>query len=58
MSKAPPFPDSLCHRCRFLRLVESGKGSVFLMCREPTLPKYGPQPVKACRGFVAASGAK
>ena len=53
MSKPPPFPDSLCHRCQFLRLVESGKGSVFLMCQEPTLPKYGPQPVKACRGFVA-----
>ena len=58
MTKPPPFPDSLCHRCQFLRLVESGKGSVFLMCQEPTLPKYAPQPVKACRGFVAATGAK
>ena len=48
-----PFPDSLCHRCTFLRVVESAKGSVFLMCQEPTLPKYGPQPVKACRGFQA-----
>lgn len=46
-----PFPESLCHRCRYLRLVESGKGSVFLMCQEPTLPKYGPQPVRSCRGF-------
>lgn len=47
-----PFADSLCHRCTFLRVVESAKGSVFLMCQEPTLPKYGPQPVKSCRGFV------
>lgn len=53
-----PFPDSLCHRCRFLRLVESGKGSTFLMCLEPTLPKYGPQPVRQCRGFVPRESVK
>jgi hypothetical protein len=47
-----PFPDSLCHRCVHLRVIESGKGSVFLMCQEPTLPKYGPQPVRACRRFT------
>jgi hypothetical protein len=46
-----PFPESLCHRCAHVRIVESGKGSVFLMCREPSLPKYGPQPVRSCRGF-------
>ncbi|CAN5889895.1 hypothetical protein BH11MYX3_BH11MYX3_14630 [soil metagenome] len=55
---ARPFPDSLCHRCGFLRMVESGKGSVFLMCQEPTLPKYGPQPVRACRGFVPRAAPK
>jgi hypothetical protein len=43
-----PFPEALCHRCLHLRLVESGKGSVFLMCREPSLPKYPPQPVRVC----------
>jgi hypothetical protein len=47
-----PFPDSLCHRCVHLRLVESAKKSVFLMCREPSLPKYAPQPVRQCRGFT------
>jgi len=46
-----PFPDSLCHRCVHLRVVESAKGSTFLMCQEPTLPKYGPQPVRACLRF-------
>jgi hypothetical protein len=47
-----PFPDALCHRCVYLRLVTSGKGSTFLMCQEPSLPKYPPQPVRVCRGFM------
>jgi hypothetical protein len=51
---AAPFPESLCHRCAHLRLVHSGRGSTFLMCREPTLPKYAPQPVRACPGFAPA----
>jgi|1185.fasta_scaffold823898_2 hypothetical protein len=46
-----PFPDSLCHRCRFLRIVRSAR-SAFLMCQEPSLPKYTAQPVRACRGFA------
>ncbi|MFT3692100.1 MAG: hypothetical protein QM831_03095 [Kofleriaceae bacterium] len=49
----PPFPDSLCHRCVWVRIVESGKGSTFVMCKEPTLPKYGPQPVRSCARFLA-----
>jgi hypothetical protein len=49
-----PFPDSLCHRCAYLRLVTSGKASTFLMCREPSLPKYRSQPVRTCPGFRAA----
>jgi hypothetical protein len=55
MTDAPPFPDSLCHRCVHLRLVRSGKGSTFLMCQEPSLPKYTAQPVRVCRGFLAAA---
>lgn len=47
-----PFPHSLCHRCVHLRVVTSGKGSGFLLCREPSLPKYPPQPVRACPMFV------
>lgn len=50
------FPDSLCHRCVHLRVVHSGKGSTFLMCQEPSLPKYAPQPVRACRGFSPSRG--
>jgi hypothetical protein len=51
----PPFSDSLCHRCEHLRLVTSGRGSTFLMCREPSLPKYAPQPVRVCSGFSPRS---
>jgi len=50
----PPFPTSLCHRCRFVRHVTSGKGSTFLMCTEPSLPKYGPQPVIRCARFASS----
>ncbi|MCB9561348.1 MAG: hypothetical protein H6708_13150 [Kofleriaceae bacterium] len=50
---ALPFPEALCHRCRHLRRVV-GKRSVFLQCTEPSLPKYPPQPVRRCPGFVAA----
>lgn len=49
--RVQPFPESICHRCIHLRVVESAKGSTFLMCQEPSLPKYGPQPVRACPRF-------
>ncbi|MBK6685061.1 MAG: hypothetical protein IPG45_11395 [Deltaproteobacteria bacterium] len=45
-----PFPNSLCHRCQHLRVVESAKGSVFLKCT--ALPqKYPSQPVLLCPAF-------
>jgi hypothetical protein len=47
-----PFPDSLCHRCRWMRTSGNKRGSIFLQCTEPTLPKYLPQPVRVCRGFA------
>jgi hypothetical protein len=53
MTDAPAFPESLCHRCVHLRVIRSGRGSMFLMCQEPSLPKYTAQPVRACRGFTA-----
>ncbi len=48
-----PHPDSLCHRCRALRHVESGRGGQFLMCTA-TDEKYPQQPVTACPEFVDA----
>lgn len=51
----PEPPRSLCERCRHVRVIQSAKGSVFLLCRrserEPEYPKYPPQPVVDCRGF-------
>jgi hypothetical protein len=46
------FPESLCHRCVHVRVITSGKGSTFLMCKEPQLPKYPAQPVKVCPAFA------
>ena len=45
-------PDTLCRRCDFVRLVPNRRGSVFYKCDEPTQPKYPPQPVLRCAGFV------
>ena len=48
---------SLCERCTHLRIVASGKGSRFLLCRlshiDRRYPKYPPQPVRSCAGFAA-----
>lgn len=43
-----PFASSVCHGCKFLRLVGTRRGSVFLQCTEGSLPKYGAQPVLRC----------
>jgi hypothetical protein len=56
MADPPPFPDSLCHRCRHLRVIRSARGSSFLMCQEPSLPKYTAQPVRGCPRFAPAAG--
>lgn len=45
-----PFAESLCHRCVHLRLVQT-KTSTFLMCLEPSLPKYPRQPIVTCPRF-------
>ena len=54
----PVARTSLCARCRHVQLIESAKGSVFLLCSlaktDPRFPKYPPQPVLACRGFTGA----
>ena len=54
---ARAFGRSLCVRCRHRRIITSGRGSQFLLCRaaatEPRLPKYPPQPVGRCIGFEA-----
>jgi hypothetical protein len=40
-----------------VRRIVSDRGSVFLLCtrarEDPTLPRYPPQPRRACHGFPA-----
>lgn len=49
---ALPFPTSLCHGCQHLRVVGNNRGSRFLRCGEPSLPRYPLQPVESCAGFT------
>jgi hypothetical protein len=46
----------LCERCRFMRRVESDRGSVFYLCQlaatDARFPKYPRLPVLQCAGFV------
>lgn len=45
----------LCPHCQHSCLVESSKGSVFLLCElsktDPHFPKYPRLPVLACSGY-------
>ena len=54
MAAPTPFPDSICHGCRKHRLVETTRGTTFIRCTDPTLPKYQTQPIRTCPAFAAA----
>jgi hypothetical protein len=45
----------LCASCRHCRPIESGKGSVFVLCElsktDPRFPKYPRLPVLSCDGY-------
>lgn len=49
----------LCADCRFMRKMESDRGSVFYLCQrsatDPDFPKYPRLPVLQCRGYQALS---
>lgn len=52
----PTLPASgLCAHCRYVRRIESARGSVFLLCErsrvDARLPKYPRLPVLRCVGF-------
>jgi hypothetical protein len=53
MGAEPPFPQSLCHGCRWRHLVASST-TTFLRCTRPGWPKYPPQPVRTCAGHEIA----
>jgi len=52
----PPPGAGLCPGCRHVRVVRSGKGSIFLLCglshEDEAFAKYPPQPVVSCPGFA------
>jgi hypothetical protein len=45
----------LCADCLHARLIESSKGSQFLLCQlsqsDPSFPKYPRLPILACAGY-------
>jgi hypothetical protein len=58
---APPRftpPAGLCESCANVRIVQSGKGSRFYLCRlsavDPRFPKYPGIPVLRCPGYRPA----
>ena len=57
LGRAAP-PAGLCGTCANVRVVESGKGSRFYLCRlssvDPGFPKYPGIPVLRCRGYAPA----
>jgi hypothetical protein len=57
----PQSPSGLCGDCRHARLIESAKGSHFLLCQlsqsDSRFPKYPPLPVLTCAGYVHAAPA-
>jgi hypothetical protein len=48
-------PLGLCADCLYARLIESAKGSQFLLCQlsqsDPSFPKYPRLPILACAGY-------
>jgi len=51
--------ESLCNSCANVRKVVSGTGSTFLLCQlshtDGRFPKYPPQPVGRCDGYLERS---
>ena len=42
----------LCSTCQYARIMTSDRGSTFLRCTHPELPKYPRLPVIACKGWL------
>ena len=55
-NQTPSHPDvGLCMDCRFMRLIESDRGSTFYLCERSAsdvrFPKYPRLPVLRCVGY-------
>lgn len=58
VTREPVRPHAgLCDSCAWQRVVVSGRGSAFSLCRraaaDPRFPKYPALPVRACAGHEA-----
>jgi len=57
-----PMPSAigLCESCRLARVITSGKGSSFWLCRksetDPHFPRYPALPVLRCAGYERKDG--
>ncbi len=47
----PTLAGSICLNCGNHRRIQTQRGSMFIMCTEPSLPKYGCQPISQCAHF-------
>ena len=51
--------SGLCASCRHAQIIQSSKGSVFILCglsrTDPRFPKYPRLPVLACDGYERRS---
>ncbi|MFZ0862329.1 MAG: hypothetical protein WB781_22410 [Candidatus Sulfotelmatobacter sp.] len=59
-NKQAPRPGvGLCTNCRFMRLIESDRGSTFYLCErsatDTNFPKYPRLPVLQCAGYERLS---
>ena len=55
-----PEPNAgLCPNCLYSHLIESARGSVFMLCQlsatDPHFPKYPRLPVLSCKGYAPAA---
>ena len=55
LSASPGPARGLCGTCRHARMITSGRGSVFSLCRlsavDPSFARYPALPVLRCRGY-------
>jgi hypothetical protein len=55
VSEIPTPAPGLCADCKFMRIVESDRGSKFVFCErstsDKTFPKYPRLPVLQCEGY-------
>ncbi|TDI43284.1 MAG: hypothetical protein E2P02_11625 [Acidobacteria bacterium] len=48
----PVLPTSQCRLCAYHRVVRTKRGTEYVMCKEPTRPRYPTQPVSNCPVFA------